>query len=298
MLQANDIPTFDGTESSQEAEKWLGAFIITTGSFSESGIFRLLKTKFLPGTPVRKWYDELDGAFKKTWDDFEQQFCSKWIAEAKRCAEEAAAWDIFTHHRLTSDDIFSKKAAHHAVIAGWNEEHYRLGKATNRDDSSLIAETRRLLPSFIVAYLQVHIKNQNPSFLQYCNHIHDIPSSILDMEEIRIQLASQENASTMERKIQEISEKVDRLVATKEGIRPLNVPPSSTGATTLQDIEGEASLEENIAWEPCSPVTSVVSIVVPPSDELSEPSTPLAQPVSLPESSEGRSIEQLTYHVN
>ncbi|KAG8940708.1 hypothetical protein FRC03_005153 [Tulasnella sp. 419] len=106
------------------------------------------------------------------------------------------------------------------------------------------------------------------------------------MEEIRIQLASQENASTMERKIQEISEKVDRLVATKDGIRPLNVPPSSTSATMLQDIEGEASVEENIAWEPCSPVTSVVSIVAPPSDEISEPSTPLAQPVSIPESSE------------
>ncbi|KAG8957610.1 hypothetical protein FRC03_009976 [Tulasnella sp. 419] len=269
MLQPNDIPKFEGTESSQDAETWLEEFITATGSCSESGIFRLLKTKFPSDSPARKWYDELDGAFKKTWDDFELLFCAQWLAEAKHRAEEAAAWDVFTRHHLTSDDIFSKKTAHHAVIAEWNEEHYRLGKATNRDDSLLIAETRHLLPSFIVAYLQVHIKNQNPSFLQYCNYIHDIPSSILDMEEIRAQLASQENESAMEGNAQAFYKKMYQLVVMKS-----------------PDLEGEASIEERIVWEPCSPVTPVVSIVTPPSAETSEHLTPFAQSLPLLESSE------------
>ncbi|KAG8923771.1 hypothetical protein FRC02_010920 [Tulasnella sp. 418] len=288
--QSNNIPRFEGTESSQEAKRWLEAFIAATGSCSESGIFRLLKTKLPPGSPARKWYDELNGTFKRNWDDFEQQFGSQWIAEARRRAEEAAAWDVFVHHRLTSDAIFSKKKPHLTVIAEWNKEHYRLGKATNRDDSSIIAETRRLLPSFIVAYLQVHIKIHNPSFIQYCNHIHDIPSSILDMEGIRVQLASRskDNASTIEGRIQEVYEKVYQIVATNAAIQSHNELPSSIYSGTAANshgLENEVSVDEMVVLEPRLPAAFVESMNAP-SPGRSEHSTPLAQPSSLPNSSE------------
>ncbi|KAG8943973.1 hypothetical protein FRC03_002222 [Tulasnella sp. 419] len=222
MFQTSDIPVFQGSQSPQDSKEWLETLVACTGSFSDSGIFRLITTKLPPGSVARKWYDSLEGSVKKSWEDFEKKFRDRWIDENQRLVDQRAAWAAFTLHTLSEDAIFSGIALRSddagGIISSWVEEHIPLGMATTLDDATLIKATHVRLPPFIAAYMQLNHPSSSISFPDYCRSIAQIPSTNLHLEKIRRQISSKDQISKIEKKVEEIAEQLRRLTeATKPG---------------------------------------------------------------------------------
>ncbi|KAG8937949.1 hypothetical protein FRC03_007738, partial [Tulasnella sp. 419] len=290
--EMSDIPRFHGDESPEDAQKWLEQLVAHTGNFSNSGMFRLLVSKFPVGSPARKWYDELDNSVKSSWVDFEHKFTDRWIAESLRRAEAEVAWKEFGSHSLKDEDIFTpeitttEEAIHN--LCAWVLEHRLLGGASRRDDATLITTTNRLLPYFIRAYLIVYYDQEGRSydgFDGYCAAISSIPQQEVDAERIRRQLASRDLISAMQKKLDEISEKVDGLMkkANQGRYKNLAIP-------TLAERRPQSSFPDtsngSIAWEPCSPLTSVAPNTEASSTTTSSPNTPVRMSLTLVSDSE------------
>ncbi|KAG8939293.1 hypothetical protein FRC03_006398, partial [Tulasnella sp. 419] len=287
MLQPNEIPKFTGTESPEEAERWLETFVDSTGSFSDTGIFRLLAMRFSVGSVAREWFNSLEDTTKVSWMSFEDEFRKKWITTPGHL-EEQATWDSFSHHILSSDAIFNEGSLDedfaYSVISAWVDEHLLLGGATGSKDQLLIETTMRLLPSFLVAYFQVYVEDFKKTFVELCVQLKSIPFQILRLEFTRRQLSSAEGITLLRREIEAISEKVDKLmnvmsqgcVGCHDGSRR-----SSHPSELSRGEEANTSSNDNIPWEPCSPLTSVI-VTTESSSAFSELSTPTVQSTILP----------------
>ncbi|KAG8915182.1 hypothetical protein FRC02_004641 [Tulasnella sp. 418] len=205
MAQPSEVPRFKGDESPEEAEKWLETFVDSTGSFSDTGIFRLLGRRFATGSPARDWFNSLEGSAKASWEAFEQAFISRWIETAERIQKQRA-WDAFADHPLSDEAIFGGKDFNYKdsckILRQWAEEHTRLTQATGLEDEVLVETTKTLLPAFIQAYLHAyhderHFKNVN----DLCSEITSLPSQVILQERKRRQLAPTEKIVSMEKQI-------------------------------------------------------------------------------------------------
>ncbi|KAG8952996.1 hypothetical protein FRC03_011959, partial [Tulasnella sp. 419] len=306
MSQPGEVSKFTGQESAEEAERWLETFVNSTGSFSDSGIFRLLGRKLPAGSVARQWFDLLEENVKTSWGVFEREFCSRWIFTAGRLQKQAA-WEAFTRHLLSDNAIFSGKEFDDVytsgIISEWVEEHLRLGKETGAEDSDLLGTTKHLLPSFIQAYFQVYIHTDFQHFGQLCASIISIPSQIFRLEFTRRQLSPEDRILGVERRIEVISEKMDKLM-NFVGRGGIGVDASGE-VDSLKEASGyersetrNISSNESISWEHCSPVTTVASILDPSSTTLSELSTPIAQSGLLPSHDEDQYNPLLSDEIN
>ncbi|KAG8950813.1 hypothetical protein FRC03_012728, partial [Tulasnella sp. 419] len=286
MAQPGEVPNFKGDESPEEADQWLEAFIRSTGSFSDAGIFRLLGRRFPSGTLARDWFSSLDGSVKVSWEAFEQAFHSRWIETTERILKQRS-WNAFAHHTLSDDAIFSGKEFNYedssSVLHQWVEEHLRLGQATDSDNGILVKTTWRLLPCFVQAYLHAYFQGRQFSDINdLCSELSSIPSQLLLLEHTRRQLAPMEKILSMEKQMNIMAEKMDKIMNVVDQIGLSAGGPSHS--TNLNDSSGHLSRSndsaissnESIDWEQCSPLTSVVSISDPASTALSEVSTPIA----------------------
>ncbi|KAG8939808.1 hypothetical protein FRC03_006010 [Tulasnella sp. 419] len=256
MLQANDIPPFSGEESCEVAEKWLEIFVSSTGSFSSSGIFRLIYRKFPLGSSAREWFDSLDGSATDSWKIFESKFCDKWVTK-----HDQKAWNDFIHHFLEDDSIFGDGAdceASIGVIRVWVEEHRRLGRVTGCENQMLIQATMKILPPFIQAYIQAFISIRHHSFDNLCDDIKGVTPQVLEFERTRRSIDIVDRVSVMERRIKEISEKVEQVfkVVCQSGHTS---QPFGFNTTKSQSVTADSLSAESIDWEQCSSLTSINS---------------------------------------
>ncbi|KAG8914649.1 hypothetical protein FRC02_004892 [Tulasnella sp. 418] len=261
MSQPNDIPQFTGKESPEEAEKWLSLLISSTGSFTESGIFRLIRNKFSVGSISRKWFNGLDATVIASWNDFELEFHNQWIA-----SNDQQEWEAFTHHFLSEDLIFEGNTTIEVAderIHMWADSHQKLGDCTGREDRLLIDTTRQLLPPFIQAYLQVFVRGE----------------------------PNMNRSSVVEGKIMQIAEKVDKLFRAmgQESSEIDHIPDSAVGPQPASGSHNlmrfDSTLSKSIDWESCSTFTPVYSRTG--TATISESSTPVAHSVALLDDSEG-----------
>ncbi|KAG8919015.1 hypothetical protein FRC02_001988 [Tulasnella sp. 418] len=295
MAQPGEVPNFKGDESPEEADKWLEAFIRSTGSFSDAGIFRLLGRRFPSGTPARDWFGSLDGSAKASWEAFEQAFHSRWIETAERIQKQRA-WNAFAHHTLSDDAIFSGKEFIYedssSVLHQWVEEHLRLGQATDLDEGILVETTRRILPSFIQAYHHAYLQGRHfASINELCSEVTSLPSQILLLEHTRRQLAPMEKILSMEKQMDIMAEKVNKImhIVNKIGLSAGGASHSNNDPSGHLDRSDDPTISSNesIDWEQSSPLTSVVSINDPVSTTLSNISTPIAPALQLSNPNDG-----------
>ncbi|KAG8924063.1 hypothetical protein FRC02_010675 [Tulasnella sp. 418] len=273
MSHPSEIPRFTGEENPEEAEKWLGILISSTGSFTESGIFRLLRNKFPVGSISRTWFNGLQATATTSWNDFELEFYDQWIA-----TKEQKEWEAFTHHILSEDHVLGKSTAveiAHESIRLWVHDHLQLGKSIGREDRVLIDATNKLLPPFIKAYLQAFVKSKPQSFETLCNEIKGVTQQILEYEEIRRSLSATEWSSVVERHVQQISEKVDKFIKANDDHRPTK---SASSPRDQSNVDNSSSAE-SLNWGMSSPLTSVLSEGVAPT--ILGLSTPVVQSARL-----------------
>ncbi|KAG8911188.1 hypothetical protein FRC02_006743 [Tulasnella sp. 418] len=297
MAQPNEVPRFKGDEEPEEAEKWLEILVESTGSFSDTGIFRLLGMRFPTGSPAQEWFNSLEAGTKASWEAFKQAFHSRWIDTAERIRKQRA-WEAFAHHSLSDDTIFSGRDFNYEnscnILRLWAEEHLRLWQKTDSDDEVLVETTKGLLPSFILAYFRAYLQDrQFSNLVELCSEVSSLPSQILLFEHTRRQLASMEKIVSMEKQINVVSEKVDKIMnMISEGGLNISVPslpgPLNQPSGHL-DRSGDPviSSNESIHWEQSSPLTSVASIGDPEATPISEVSTPIAPPILLSNQIEG-----------
>ncbi|KAG8942943.1 hypothetical protein FRC03_002792 [Tulasnella sp. 419] len=282
MSQPNEIPRFTGEENPEEAEKWLSILISSTGSFTESGIFRLMQSKFPVGSIAQAWFDGLEDTATTSWKVFRPKFYDRWIATSQQ-----QEWEAFRHHVLSEETIFEKNIAvqlAHERIGSWVDDHLQLGIATGHGDSVLIDATKQLLPPSIRAYLQAFVKPEPKRFEALCNEIKGVTEQILEYELTRRSLSATEWSCVIETLVLGISEKVDRLIKTNGDGATMTVAAPSWSSSTKPVVSqtswtdnDNTSCTESVNWEPSSPLTSVLSDMVPPT--VSGLCTPTAQPV-------------------
>lgn len=197
---------------------------------------------------------------------------------------------MFTGHILTEDAIFGDVVSDSQWnLSNWANDHVRLAEATNREPSVLIKTTNHLLPPFIQAYLQIKLNSSNPNIDEYCSVIGNIPSDVLDLERIRRKISSKDLISAIGKRVEENSEQIQHLVAILNqwgthmpSSRPLPIPHNGS-LNGDHPSEINASSSESIAWEPCSPVTSVSSMNLPSSGTTSELATTTGETTTLPD---------------
>ncbi|KAG8911825.1 hypothetical protein FRC02_006398 [Tulasnella sp. 418] len=287
MIQLDEVPPFKGDESPEEAERWLKTLIIATGSFSNSGILRFLHTRLKENSPAMDWYDGLDEDSKTSWIRFRPLFRQRWIQSSAHHDE----WHAFCNHILTCADLFqggrdSDLATLSDRVTIWANDHLELGKAVNRTDSALIEASRRLVPDFVDAYLQVYTQTSSTTtFYDYCDAIKSIPQTVLQMEQIRFRQSSNNWQTAMEKKITDISSKIDQLLSLRDEIASISAKLSnhSMGNPALA-MQGSSST--GVAWEACSPFTSMMSLENNSDQDATGAATPVAPQPSL-ESTQG-----------
>ncbi|KAG8924061.1 hypothetical protein FRC02_010673 [Tulasnella sp. 418] len=292
MAQADDVPRFRGEESAEEAERWLEIFIANTGSFSDSGILRLVQRKFPVGSPSRMWFDSLDEAVTTSWKVFEPRFCDRWVA-----SHELEEWKRFKQHQLTEDMIFKEDSNHEItqqVISVWADDHLVWGKSVDFADQVLIDATKRLLPPFIQAYLEAFIGVDSQRFEDLCQALKSIPLQVINLERIRRHISSEDWRANMEKRIVDISAKVDRLIMNtcQQNSRHVHHVSSSLDRETIPESHlhsDNTSPTDKFRWEPCSPLTSIPRNE--PSDISEEISTPTPEQINLSPSPTG--VEQI-----
>ncbi|KAG8933140.1 hypothetical protein FRC02_012364 [Tulasnella sp. 418] len=294
MSHPDDVPPFRGDLSPEDAKSWFETLIKATGSFSDSGIFRLLTTKFVEGSPASDWFRNLEDDAKTSWTIFEPQFRAKWIAAPLVKAQEDLKWAEFCNHRLAYEKVFASDfpdpGASRDIVIAWVNIHFDLGQMTKREDSELIEKTESLLPAFIQAYLQVYFTPQFKGFKNFCNAVQKIPVDTYQYEWLRYQKSSKDTHS-LEKRVGEISEKVvGSILATLSESRTAAGAPSPSKVKNVQNIN-DSDNNQSSAWEPSSPLTSVISGEDMTDTSFSELSTPLAGPSPLlPEAVEGTGI--------
>ncbi|KAG8943387.1 hypothetical protein FRC03_002527 [Tulasnella sp. 419] len=291
MAQTDSIPRFRGEEGAEEAGRWLENFIASTGSFSDSGIFRFIQTRFPVGSPSRVWFDKLDEAATTSWKVFESRFRDRWVAN-----HESEEWKRFKQHHLTEDMIFKDGSNHQTaqeIISVWADDHLVWGKSLDSANQVLTDTTKRLLPPFIQAYLEAFIGVGSQRFEDLCQAIKSIPLQVINLELLRRRISSDNWRSNMEKRIVEISAKVDRLITNtgRGSIHAGSVPCLSS----YVDAESRPNSHTNpyndpsttsLPWEACSALTSVPS-ETGASHISTTPSTPTAELISLSSALDG-----------
>ncbi|KAG8927243.1 hypothetical protein FRC02_008349 [Tulasnella sp. 418] len=284
------LPLFRG-DGSEDADQWLREIAFATSNCNDSGAFRILSSHLQGDSPAREWYDQLDDSFKSSWSPFERVFRSRWIISTPVPNPTDVAWEKFCKHRLSYEALLNTPSSPPTdatppsdicpTISTWAEEHLILGKATDREDQSLIDMSKALLPPFIQAHIEVSHQPQPSNFEEFCAAIGQIPSAVADLERVRRRLSSEDWQVRIEQRIQDIAEKVDKLL--RCGMQVINSFAAEISAESNQTEPLPNDSAESIAWEPSSPLTSVVS---QPNDAVSEPSTPLARTGNLPDAIE------------
>ncbi|KAG8950702.1 hypothetical protein FRC03_012782 [Tulasnella sp. 419] len=295
MSHPDDVPPFRGDLSPEDTKSWFETLIKATGSFSDSGIFRLLSTKFVEGSPASEWFDNLEDGAKTSWAIFQRQFRTKWIAAPLVKAQEDIKWAEFSDHRLAYERVFASEfpdpAASRDLVIAWANLHSRLGPMTNRKDSELIEKTESLLPAFIQAYLQVYLTLHYKDFKGLCSAIQDIPVEIYRFEWLRYQKSSKDT-HLLEIRVGELSDKVDSILSAISDLRIGADAASRSQAKKSGNAEDLKNDEpESVAWEPSSPLTSVVSEDMTETG-MAELFTPLAEPRALPAVGEDSDSEE------
>ncbi|KAG8953903.1 hypothetical protein FRC03_011624 [Tulasnella sp. 419] len=293
MPTPEEIPPFKSNFSPDEASHWLKTLVAATGSFSDSGIFRLLSTKFEDDAPATKWYDELEDTIKQSWPAFKREFHITWISTPRRIkvAENEDAWNKFCDHKLTYDTIFIHDYPNfdhcRGVVHTWVEEHLRLGEEIKSGDVDLVRKTLTLLPTFIQASLETkydYEKRLPADLRELCGQLQEMGPKLYKLEWLRRQKSLKE---TLEDEIRDIARKVDSIM------NILDRQQLGRGVSSVVEPHPTTRSEANetVAWEPCSPLTSVISV-----DELSnvnrsqELDTPTAEQCPLPDAVEGSSF--------
>ncbi|KAG8923098.1 hypothetical protein FRC02_011347 [Tulasnella sp. 418] len=286
MPTPEEIPPFHEDLSPNEASNWLKTLVATTGSFSDSGIFRLLSTKFEDGTAARKWFDQLEADVKQAWPAFEREFRTRWISIPLQEAEKESAWDKFCNHKLTYDMLFVGDRLDFDVCAAmievWVDEHLALAEATQRGQADLRETTFTLLPPFIQAFLgaEYDYDRYSPTvFSDLCQQIADLTPKSLKFVWL---YHHKYTKKTLEVDIKGVVEKVDNLV------NILSHQLSGGGLSSVPDSGAKANSGGNgsvsNSWEPCSPLTSVISIDEHSENtESQEVATPTAEQLPLPD---------------
>ncbi|KAG8923663.1 hypothetical protein FRC02_010988 [Tulasnella sp. 418] len=288
MPTPEQVPPFHDDSSPQEALTWLEALIANTGHYSDSGILRLLSTKFKDGSLAREWYDGLEDTAKTSWTHFERHFRIRWVSTPLQERQQMAAWDKFCSHQLTYESLFAgdyhDPAQSSEIVHDWVESHAELGRAvTGRKNSELVAKTLSLLPPFLQAYLEVfrtEIYATKINLEKCCGIIKSVTSEIYQYEWRRVQLSSKDSKE----KLHEISEKVDNILVTLAEHRTDTEKIPSIRRHSSRTTEQNA---ESVAWEPCSPLTSVILIGEQSQINVSEVTTPTAEHCPFPSVAEG-----------
>ncbi|KAG8953901.1 hypothetical protein FRC03_011622 [Tulasnella sp. 419] len=288
MPTPEQVPPFHDDSSPQEALTWLEALIANTGHYSDSGILRLLSTKFKDGSLAREWYDGLEDTAKTSWTHFERHFRIRWVSTPLQERQQMAAWDKFCSHQLTYESLFAgdyhDPAQSSEIVHDWVESHAELGRAvTSRKNSELVAKTLSLLPPFLQAYLEVfrtEIYATKINLEKCCGIIKSITSEIYQYEWRRVQLSSKDSKE----KLHEISEKVDNILVTLAKHRTDTEKIPSIHRHSSRTTEQNA---ESVAWEPCSPLTSVILVGEQSQISVSEVTTPTAEHCPFPSVAEG-----------
>ncbi|KAG8910741.1 hypothetical protein FRC02_007029 [Tulasnella sp. 418] len=289
MPTPEEIPPFKSNLSPYEASNWLKTLVAATGSFSDSGIFRLLSTKFEDDTAAKKWFDELEDTTKQSWLDFKRDFHTRWVSTPLQEAEKEAAWDEFCNHELTYEMIFARD---HPVfedccdiVCLWLDSHLRLGEATKHEEVDLVGKTLTLIPSFVQAFLEAYqgyeaspprnmdelvqqLKLMTPVFFKY--------------EWLRNQKSTKK---MLEFELKELIGKVDKVLNASTGPQ-LSVAKEHSMPQSQRRTDFGA--HESVGWEPCSPLTSMISISEDSqANESQEVNTPTAEQHPLPDTVEG-----------
>ncbi|KAG8939201.1 hypothetical protein FRC03_006481 [Tulasnella sp. 419] len=285
MLQVEDIQPFRGDETPEDSEKWLTNLVASTATFSESLIFRFLLPRLLGAPPVSEWFEGLGDSPKSSWSAFQEEFRTKWITDS-RIRKEEDAWNEFTKHVLTEDMLFGAHLPDPEMIRNsistWLQDHLRLGSATKRPDSELIQATYSLLPVFLSAHIQMFYDG-GPLCFDSFDALKEVSDEVLNLQRVCHQINLRKRSKLMETTIKELSEKVDKLMDALDAGRAQSHLVSSHQSMPLSEVDQTPS--ENVNWEPCSPLTSVLSVLAP-SSNTSEHSTPIPQLLPLSEASD------------
>ncbi|KAG8923662.1 hypothetical protein FRC02_010987 [Tulasnella sp. 418] len=199
----DEIPIFLGDLSPEDAANWLKTLVAETGHYSDTGMFRLLTTKFEDGSLAREWYDDLRDEAKTSWALFEREFRSRWISAPRQQRQNKAVWDEFCNHKLIYSTIFAHDSLDPSksrqVVHDWVEQHLRLGEAVSSEyEDKLVETTFNLLPVFLRAFLQSFNTGYTPNLrsLESCGKmVKQMPTNMYKFEWIRSQMAAEERYS-------------------------------------------------------------------------------------------------------
>ncbi|KAG8913772.1 hypothetical protein FRC02_005312 [Tulasnella sp. 418] len=186
------------------------------------------------------------------------------------------------------------------VISVWADDHLVWGKSLDSTDQVLTDTTKRLLPPFIQAYLEAFIGVDSQRFEDLCQTVKGIPLQVINLEFIRRRISSDDRRSNMEKRILEISAKVDRLITNtgRGSIHAGSVPCLSS----YVDAESRPNSHTNpyndpsttsVPWEACSALISVPS-ETGASYISSAALTPTAEPLNLSSALDGSRVHEQT----
>ncbi|KAG8948082.1 hypothetical protein FRC03_000842 [Tulasnella sp. 419] len=216
MIRLSDIPLFTG-DGSQDADKWQQDFLSSTGHYGDEAVARLFISKLAIGSPAHTLVDSLPDPIKTSWFKLERVFRTEWLPSRRVEAPKQDPWEAFEKHVLTEEMIFGgskngdSTSSPSGVIVAWVDEHLRLGRNTGGTDDCLVRMTKLLLPVFIRTVIS--LKPKPETFTDICALIRQTPHDVLEMERTRYYETSrrEERLSAMERKLEEITQRIDGL---------------------------------------------------------------------------------------
>ncbi|KAG8948083.1 hypothetical protein FRC03_000843 [Tulasnella sp. 419] len=216
MIRLSDIPPFIG-DGSQDADMWQQDFLSSTAHYSDEAVARLFISKLAHGSPAHTLIDSLPDAVKGSWFKLERVFRKEWLPSDRVFAPTEDPWEAFERHVLTEEMIFEGSqhednvSEPRRIIASWVDEHLRLGRSTGGSEDCLVRVTKVLLPIFIRAMLS--LKPKPESLADLCSIVRQVPRDLLMMQwaHCNERWRREERLSAIERRLKEISERVDGL---------------------------------------------------------------------------------------
>ncbi|KAG8946141.1 hypothetical protein FRC03_001471, partial [Tulasnella sp. 419] len=208
--------TFRG-DALQDAEKWKRDFVVATSSLSDEAAARAFLTKIAPDSPASTYIDTLPHNTKTSWLRLERAFRAHWTSTRRSDTSNTKSYDAFEIHVLTKEVVFDLAKRLDDVSASdgidiWADDHLRLGRATGWPDEALIRMTRFLIPAFVQAILSLAPKPA--TFADMCMAVKQLPRGLLELERDRCyeNEKKEERLSTIEQKLEAISEKMDKIL--------------------------------------------------------------------------------------